>query len=63
MSQTYSLLRSKTFWTLMLMFGLDALSVYGNIMPPNMLMLANLVLTTVASYFHLQTGRSDAGAN
>lgn len=63
MENTYSLLRSKTFWTLVLMFVADAITVYGNLLSPQLLGLLNLVLTGVASYFHLQTGESTTGAN
>lgn len=59
----YSLFRSRTFYTLVLMFAFDAVSVYGNLLSPNTFALVNLILTSVASYFHLQTGKSQAGAN
>ena len=59
----YSLLRSKTFWTLILMFVGDFIAVYGNLLSTEQIGLVNLVLTSVASYFHLQTGKSTLGSN
>ena len=59
----YSLLRSKTFWTLVLMFVGDVVAVYGNLLTTEQIGLANLILTSVASYFHLQTGKSTLGSN
>ncbi len=58
----YSLLRSRTFWTLVILVAFDVLQVYGNVMPPAFASLVNLALGTVASYFHLQTGNSVAGS-
>jgi hypothetical protein len=59
----YSLLRSKTFWTLIVMLVTDVIAVYGNLMSPELISLMNLVLTGIASYFHLQTGKSETGSN
>lgn len=59
----YSLLRSRTFWTLIVMFVGDAVSVYGGLLSPDLLSLFNLILTGVASYFHLQAGKSTSGTN
>ena len=53
----YSLFSSKTFSPLILMFAADAISVYGNLLSSDMLMLVNLVLTSLASYFHLETAK------
>lgn len=59
----YSLLRSKTFWTLILMFAGDFIAVYGNLLTTEQMMIANGILTSAASYFHLQTGKSTLGSN
>jgi hypothetical protein len=59
----YSLIRSKTFWTLMFQFVTDAIVMYGNLLTPEQLLVINAVLTTVASLFHLQTGKSTSGVN
>lgn len=59
----YSLLRSKTFWTLIVMFAYDAVAIYGHVLSPDTLGLVNLLLTSLASYFHLQTGKSTLGSN
>lgn len=45
------------------MFGTDVITVYGNLLSPDMLMLVNLGLTSIAAYFHLQTGKSTSGVN
>lgn len=60
---SYNLLKSRTFWTLIFMFVADAISVYGNLLNTEMLTLLNLFLTGLASYFHLKTGKSTTGTN
>lgn len=59
----YSLLRSKTFWTMVLMFVVGGGNAIVPIIPTADQALAMLVLTGVASYFHLKTGQSTAGSN
>ena len=60
---TYSLLRSKTFWTIVAMALLGAGNALVPVMPADYQALALLVLSGLASYFHLQTGNSTTGAN
>ena len=45
------------------MFVGDVVAVYGNLLTTEQIGLANLILTSVASYFHLQTGKSTLGSN
>lgn len=60
---SYSLIRSRTFWTLMFMVATDVIAAYGNLFTPDTLAVINLALTSLASYFHLQTGKSTTGQN
>jgi len=59
----YSLLRSKTFWTLVALFIVGGGNALVPVIPPQAQALVTLVLTFVASYFHLQTGESTTGSN
>lgn len=63
MEQTYSLLRSKTFWTIVVAAVVGAGNAVVPFMPEQYSAIAVLVLTSLASYFHLQTGRSTSGTN
>lgn len=59
----YSLFRSRTFWTIVAMFVVGGLNAIMNWMPANLQAGAMVLLTVLASYFHLQTGRSTSGSN
>lgn len=63
MQQTYSLLRSKTFWTLVFMFVVDGFMGVSGQLNPTVVMVVNGAFTVIASYFHLQTGTSTTGTN
>lgn len=58
----YSLLKSRTFWTVVVMFVVNGYASISGQVPGNIDMIINLVLTTLASYFHLQTGKLSVGA-
>lgn len=63
MTTTYSLLKSKTFWTLVFTFLSNGfLAISGNFNPTTV-MAVNGILTIVASVFHLETGKSTTGSN
>jgi len=47
-------LKSRTVWTLVFMVVLDVVSVYGSLLSPELLVLVNTVLATLAGYFKLQ---------
>ena len=59
----YSLFRSRTFWTLVVLVIYDVIQVYGNIFPAEIATLINLILGSLVSYYHLQTGQSVSGSN
>lgn len=63
MTNTYSLLRSKTFWTLVATFVVGVGNLFVPILNPEMQGIVTTILLMVASYFHLQTGLSDTGTN
>lgn len=50
----YSLFRSRTFWTLVLMFVVNGYAAISGHIPGNYDMIVNLVLTSLASYFHVE---------
>lgn len=47
----------------MFMVATDVIAAYGNLFTPDTLAVINLALTSLASYFHLQTGKSTTGQN
>jgi hypothetical protein len=49
--------------TVPVMLFRDVISVYGNSLNPQELLLWNGALTSLASYFHLQTVKSTTGSN
>jgi hypothetical protein len=59
----YSLLRSKTFWTIVLMFIMNGFQAISSDLNPSFVLIANALLTAISSYFHLETGKSTLGAN
>lgn len=59
----YSLLRSRTFWTIIAMFIVGGTNAIVSVLPVGLEPIVMLVLSAVASYFHLQTGKSTAGMN
>ena len=46
-------LKSRTFWTLIVMFLYNVINVYGAHMSPSLSSLVNLVLGALATYFKL----------
>ena len=59
----YSLLRSKTFWTLAFIFVFNGFAAISGSLPAGFTLSVNAVLGVVASVFHLQTGQSTSGSN
>ena len=45
--------KSRTFYTLVVMCLFNILNVYGHLLPAGMSDLVNLMLTSVAAYFHV----------
>lgn len=52
-SKWIQLLHSRTFGILALMFATDAVSAFGAHIQPDLLVLINLALTSLASYLHV----------
>ena len=52
-SKWVQLFRSRTFGVLVLMFATDTVSVLGAHIQPDLLVLINLALTSLASYLHI----------
>lgn len=59
----YSLLRSRTFWLLAFMFVLNGWAAIAGQLHGPWVALVDFALTSMASYFHLQTGKSTSGSN
>ena len=59
----YSLLRSRTFWTLVVVFLYNGYAAISGQLPGNVTVVVDLIFTALASYFHLQTGKSTTGSN
>lgn len=59
----YSLLRSKTFWTVTAMVLVGAGNAVLPVVPMQYQAVLVLILGSLASYFHLQTGNSTTGSN
>jgi len=59
----YSLLRSKTFWTLVIAFLSNGFLAIAGQFNPTTVMMVNGFFTVVASVFHLSTGNSTTGSN
>jgi len=61
MNQTYSLLRSRTFWTLVVMSLLPVFSAVVATLPQAVQAIAEILLAMLASYFH-KDGMVQSGA-
>lgn len=59
----YSLLRSKTFWTIVAMGVVGAGNALIPVLPPEYATIVLTILGILASVFHLQTGNSTTGEN
>ncbi len=60
---SYSLLRSKTFWTIVIMFVVGGGNAIIPVLPLSIQAVAMGCLGILASYWHLQTGQSQSGSN
>lgn len=56
----YSLLKSRTFYTIVAMFFIGGLNAITQVLPPDIQTLAMAVLGALAAKFHLDTGRGDS---
>lgn len=62
-STTYSLLRSRTFWTGVVMFAITWLPIIGSIVPQQWKPLVDALLTLLMFYFHGQTAAKAGATN
>jgi hypothetical protein len=53
-----SIFKSRTFYTLVVMCLFNILNVYGHLLPAGMSDLVNLILTSIAAYFHVNPQQS-----
>lgn len=56
----YSLLKSRTFYTILAMFVIGGLNAITQVLPTDVQALSMALLAAIASYFHLATGRGDS---
>lgn len=63
MTNTYSIFRSKTFWTLVIAGLLPLVNLFVPFLPQGIQAIAELLLATLASYFHTQTAISAGAVN
>lgn len=63
MQKTYNLIRSRTFWTIVVMAVVGAGNAIVPVVPADYQAIVLLILSALASYFHLETGRSTTGTN
>jgi len=59
----YSLLKSRTFWTLVIGFLYQVWQLAMPSVPPAATGVIDAVFMMLASYFHYQTGNSTTGTN
>jgi len=59
----YSLLRSRTFWTFVLMFIIGGVNAIAQVIPAGLDTAIMLGLTGLGSYFHLQTAVTNGAIN
>lgn len=59
----YSLFKSRTFWTIVFMFVFNGFVAISGSISPEWSVPINFLLTSLAGYFHLQTGQSTTGTN
>jgi hypothetical protein len=60
---SYNIFKSRTFWTLVATFVYNVWQLAAPSVPAQYSSLIDFVLTSVAAYFHLQTGVSTTGTN
>lgn len=55
---TYSLLRSRTFWTIVAMFLVSGGNAISPMIPAGAELFLQAMLSLIAAYFHLQTAQA-----
>ena len=59
----YSLLKSKTFWTIVFNFFFTGYGAISGSLSPAVTVVVSGLLTVIAAEFHLSTGNSTSGTN
>lgn len=63
MAATYSLLRSRTFWTGIAMYAITWMPIIDTLVPAQWKPLADAILTLLMFYFHGQTAKNAGAIN
>lgn len=63
MNTTYSIFRSRTFWTLVVAGVLPVINLFVPILPQGFQALAEIILASLATYFHASTAQSSGATN
>lgn len=63
MTNTYSLLRSRTFWVLVIMSFLPVANAIVPVLPVDVQNLATVILGLLAAYFHGTTAQNSGAVN
>ena len=59
----YSLLKSRTFWTIIFNFFFAGFAAISGTVPAGVVVVVSGILTAVASYYHLQTAKTAGAVN
>lgn len=59
----YSLLKSRTFWTIVVMFLINGYEAISGQLPGNAVIVLNLLASVLANYFHLETAKTFGARN
>lgn len=63
MNQTYSIFKSRTFWTLVVAGLLPVINLFVPILPVGIQAVVELLLSVLASYFHMDTAAKAGATN
>lgn len=59
----YSLLKSRTFWTLVVMFAYNGFAAISSQLSPDLTLIVNFVLGSFATYFHISPSQNYSVSN
>lgn len=59
----YSLLRSRTFWSIVALFVISGTNGIMGMIPENSVVYVQFLLSALASYFHLDTAKTFGARN
>lgn len=63
MNQNYALIRSRTFWTLVVMGALPIINLFVPLLSPTMQAIVEPILGLIATYFHNSTAQTAGATN